>query len=124
MVQMCGVRLVMPVLVVAGAVVAQAAVDSGTPLHVADADELTLHVAPLHGSDGAPGTARLPLRTLHEARDRLRKRGTAAPRATVFLRAGTHDLSRAPLELDDERDGGVAWRAFPGEQPPLLSGGV
>ncbi len=85
-------------------------------------DELILHVAPLHGSDDAPGTERLPLRTVHAARDRLRKRGAAAQTATVFLRAGTHDLSRAPLELD-ERDGGVQWRAFPGEQP-LLSGGI
>lgn len=92
------------------------------PLVLPDADP-AFHVA-TNGSDGNPGTAAQPFRTIAKARDAAREARLAmtAPRQpiTVMLHGGTHRLTQ-PLVLE-ARDHGSVFRAFAREQP-VISGG-
>src|SRR5215217_3159026 len=86
---------------------------------------LRLHVA-LDGNDTWPGTQDRPLRTLHEARDRVRqgKREQSGP-ITVLLHGGTHELSTT-LELSSADSGTefapVTYLAAPGELVTISGG--
>ena len=81
------------------------------------------------GSDGNPGTASLPLRTLEGARDavrsRIRREGLPPEGITVVVRGGTYVLNRTFM-LENE-DGGTAqspvrYRAAGGEEVRIIGG--
>ena len=85
----------------------------------------TLHVA-VDGDDTWPGTQDRPLRTLLEARDRVRqgKRERDGP-ITVLLHSGTHELTET-LELSSADSGTesapVTYLAAPGERVTISGG--
>ena len=99
----------------------------GSTVHAVD-----FYVSP-EGSDEHPGTLAQPLASLDAARDRVRAKlkstpeGAGKPEAiTVWLRAGTYQLSRS-FELDRE-DGGTAgaritYAAY-GQEAVRISGGA
>lgn len=90
------------------------------------AQAAVLFVSP-SGDDEADGGEHSPLKSLVEARDRVRELSRGQGDHFVILRNGRHELSK-PLNLD-ERDGGmngtrVVWKAFPGEVARISGGRV
>jgi hypothetical protein len=77
------------------------------------------------GSDSAPGTQAAPFATLARAAARARAVPNRTPGdVTVYVRAGTYYFgSTGPLALTED-DSNVAWAAFPGDAPAVLSGAV
>ena len=90
-----------------------------------EAGTITVFVDSGKGDDSGPGTQQRPLRTLTAARDHVRaQRSSATPtqNATVWLRAGTFDLSQSgPLVLD-ARDSNTTWSAWSTEAVMLSAG--
>jgi len=89
---------------------------------------MRLYVAP-DGHDEAAGTEQAPFRTVHRARDevrRLKGQGELPPGdVRIVLRGGLH-LLEEPLALTPEDSGSagapITWAAYPGEHP-VVSGG-
>ena len=76
------------------------------------------------GDDGADGTLASPLRTIEEAKKRLRvykENGTDCGEVHVWLRGGLYTL-RETLSFDENDLDNVNYCAYPGETP-VLSGG-
>lgn len=72
------------------------------------------------GQDTAPGTAKAPLRTVHEALSRCRT-APAGESRTILLRGGTHYLD-APLVLTPADTGPLTLRSSDGEKATLSGG--
>ena len=80
-----------------------------------------LMVAP-DGDDAAAGTVEAPLRTIAEAKNRLRAlRGTDVGGVCVWLRAGTYRQTET-LVFDENDLAGVTYCAYPGESVFITGG--
>ena len=80
--------------------------------------EHDLMVSP-DGDDGAAGTADAPLRTIEEAKRRLR--GTSAQAVCVWLREGEYSLTET-LTFDGEDHSDVTFCAYPNESVSITGG--
>ena len=85
----------------------------------------TFYVATTGDDAGGDGSQSKPFATLPRAAAAARAVPNRAPGdVTVFVRAGTYYLGASGALVLSEADSNVAWAAFPGDAPVVLSGAV